>query len=507
MPPRAKAGGAPGRPSHAGKPRIGILVVAYNAASTLARVLDRIPPGFRSRVDQVLVCDDHSQDSTYLVGLGYQHLTSDLPLKVIRHPRNLGYGGNQKAGYQWAIEAGLDIVVLLHGDGQYAPELLPDIVEPLERGECDAVLGSRMLQAGAARSGGMPAYKYLGNRILSRFENAIMGLDLSEWHSGYRAYSVDALRGIPFHVNSDGFNFDTQILIQLHEASRRICEIPIPTYYGEEICYVNGLRYARDVARDVVRYRAHKMGFGSGETAFATAGYELKEDADASHARILGWLGTRPPSRVLDLGCSDAALAAHIRKLGHDVTGVDFEELPGARERLDRLVVADLDRGIPAEAGGGYDVVVAADVLEHLRSPERLLADARTRLAPGGSVIASVPNFAHWYPRARVVLGRFDYDRRGILDRGHLRFFTRRSFERLADRQQYKVRRREALGLPVEVLNRGGGEANGGAGSGAGLARRLNLASVSVSPSLFAYQLLYELEPAPATAVVPTVTG
>ena len=109
--------------------RIGILVVAYNAASTLAQVLDRIPRDFVPRIDEVLVGDDHSQDSTYLVGLGYQQQSGDLPLTVVRHPRNLGYGGNQKAGYRWAIENGLDIVVLLHGDGQYAPEILPDIVE------------------------------------------------------------------------------------------------------------------------------------------------------------------------------------------------------------------------------------------------------------------------------------------------------------------------------------------------------------------------------------------
>ena len=133
-------------PGAAPRPRIGVLVVAYNAASSLAGVLDRIPTDFRHRVTTVMVFDDHSDDSTYLVGLGYRQVTSDLPLEVIRHPQNLGYGGNQKAGYRRAVELGLDIVVLLHGDGQYAPELLPEIVAPLERGECDAVFGSRMLR-------------------------------------------------------------------------------------------------------------------------------------------------------------------------------------------------------------------------------------------------------------------------------------------------------------------------------------------------------------------------
>ena len=116
------------------EPKIGIVVVAYNAASTLARVLDRVPKDFRGRITRVFVCDDASEDSTYLVGLGYKQLSTDLPLTIIRHADNLGYGGNQKAGYRLAIEHGLDIVVLLHGDGQYAPECLAEIVAPLERG-------------------------------------------------------------------------------------------------------------------------------------------------------------------------------------------------------------------------------------------------------------------------------------------------------------------------------------------------------------------------------------
>ena len=138
-----------------------------------------------------------------------------------------------------AIEDGLDIVVLLHGDGQYAPELLPEMVAPLLDGRADAVFGSRMLEPGRAREGGMPAYKYLGNRILTKVENTIAGMELSEWHSGYRAYSVAALEDVPFIKNSNAFDFDTEIILQFKEAGKQITEIPIPTYYGDEICYVN----------------------------------------------------------------------------------------------------------------------------------------------------------------------------------------------------------------------------------------------------------------------------
>ncbi len=476
--------------------KIGILVVAYNAASTLHQVLDRIPPAFAERIDRVLVCDDASDDATYLVGLGYQTQTN-LPLTVIRHARNLGYGGNQKAGYRWAIEHDLDIVVLLHGDGQYAPEMLPDMVAPLEADECDAVFGSRMIEPGRARQGGMPLYKYVGNRILTRAQNTLVGTDLSEWHSGYRAYSVDALRDIPFERNSDAFDFDTEIIIQLHEAGKAITEIPIPTYYGDEICHVNGLGYARDVTADSLRYRMHRMGFGTGETAFAHDDYQMKLSPDSSHGRILEWMSHRRPARVLDLGCAAGRLGEALRLEGHYVVGVDFDKPDGVGDRLDEFHQADLDAGIPAEVEGPFDVIVAADVLEHLRQPEQLLSAASQLLGPRGVLLASVPNFAHWYPRARVLAGRFDYDRRGILDRGHLRFFTRRSFERLVESAGYRVRRRTATGLPLEVAERGARPEPGGRSSRLGdTARSLDRAAVTVWPTLFGYQFLYELEPA-----------
>jgi 2-polyprenyl-3-methyl-5-hydroxy-6-metoxy-1,4-benzoquinol methylase len=468
--------------------KIAILVVAYNAASTLARVLDRIPPTFRSKISEILVSDDHSQDATYLVGLGYRQL-SDLPITVIRQPHNLGYGGNQKAGYQLAIERGFDVIVLLHGDGQYAPECLPEIVAPLERGDCDAVFGSRMMIRGAARAGGMPLYKFLGNRILSTFENAALGTDLTEFHSGYRAYSVDALKDIPFEKNSDGFNFDTQIIIQMHDAGKLIREIPIPTYYGDEICYVNGIRYARDVITDVARYRLQKAGFGDGETVALSNEYALEESPGSSHGRIFSLLASRPSGKVLDLGCSGGLLAERLQRAGHQVTGVDLVEVPGVHDRITNFVKADLDEGIPPEVGSGFDVVLAADVLEHVRDPQRLLREAKRALRPGGRLLLCVPNIEHWYPRFRILLGLFDYDQRGILDRTHLRFFTRRSIGKLLQREGLSVVRSEPIGSPLDVIGAGGTIAK------LGMLRRIDRLLLAVWPTMFGYQFLLEAEP------------
>jgi glycosyltransferase involved in cell wall biosynthesis len=475
----------------AGPPRIGVIVLAYNAASTLANVLDRIPESFRRDIDEVLVFDDHSQDSTYLVGLGYQQLTTDLPVTIIRHPRNLGYGGNQKAAYRLASEHGLDLVVLLHGDGQYAPELLPDMVAPLVRGEADAVFGSRMMIGGAARQGGMPLYKYLGNRVLTSFENRMLGVALSEFHSGYRAYRVSVLDELPLERNSDDFDFDSQIIIQLIDGGKRIAEIPIPTYYGDEICYVNGVRYARQISAEAARYRLGRLGFGGGPRCLPPVDgepYDLKPTAGSSHAQILDWLRRRPPARILDLGCSSGLLAAELRKLGHWVCGVDIAEVDGVRLRVDRFIEADLENGVPRLVGDGYDVVIAADVLEHLRHPDALLTQLRGVLAPSGVVLACVPNFGHWYPRTRTALGRFDYDRRGILDRGHLRFFTRRSVDRLLAGCGYSVQRWATTGLPVDALGVSGSRA-------VSALLAVDRAAAWVRPQLFAYQFLIEAVP------------
>jgi 2-polyprenyl-3-methyl-5-hydroxy-6-metoxy-1,4-benzoquinol methylase len=481
--------------SHA--PRIGVLVVAYNAASTLAQVLDRIPKEFRRRITDVFVCDDASQDATYLVGLGYQQIIDDLPLKIVRHPTNLGYGGNQKAGYRLAIKHDLDIIVLLHGDGQYAPECLEEIVAPLERGECEAVLGSRMMVKGEARKGGMPLYKYVGNKILTRFENQMLGTELNEFHSGYRAYSVKALSMLPFEENSDGFDFDTQIIIQLVDAGKRIVEIPIPTYYGDEICYVDGLKYAKDVSAAVLRYRLGTLGFSPDAPAGpggARDEYGLKHGERSSHATILRWLENIPPARVLDLGCSGGLLSARVRALGHAVTGVDILELPDVRGRVDHFMQGNLDRGLPAEviADAPFDVVLAADVLEHVREPELILEQSRDVLAPRGILIASVPNFGHWYARGRTALGLFDYDRRGILDCGHVRFFTRRGMMRRLRKAGFEIVRHEATGLPLEALT----------GRSGSVVRSLDAAdrlAVSIYPALFGYQLVCQCEVDPAS--------
>jgi glycosyltransferase involved in cell wall biosynthesis len=235
--------------------RIGILVVAYNAESTLENVVARIPREFIESISVILICDDASQDSTFSVGQSVGNSRPDLPISLIRHPINLGYGGNQKAGYRWMLNHDIDVVVLLHGDGQYAPEYLPQMVQPIISGTADIVFGSRMMVRGNALKGGMPVYKFIGNKILTFWQNRMAGIRLSEWHSGYRAYSTRSLASTDFELNSDYFDFDTEIILQMIEANQRIVEIPIPTFYGDELSRVNGVKYGWRVAKHTALWR------------------------------------------------------------------------------------------------------------------------------------------------------------------------------------------------------------------------------------------------------------
>lgn len=253
---RQDAGCGPSASASNGGLRIGVLIVAYNAATTLVDVLRRIPAEVWANVEAVAVFDDASTDNTVAVVQTYRATRQDDRLRIVQNPHNLGYGGNQKRGYQHFIAQGFDIVVLLHGDGQYAPELLPDLYAPIVAGQADAVLGSRITSRyGGPLQGGMPLYKYVGNRLLTAIANASLKMHLSEFHCGYRAYRLEALRHLTLATMTDDFHFDTQIIVKLHHQQFRIREVPIPTYYGDEVCHVNGVQYAWNVIQTLLRYR------------------------------------------------------------------------------------------------------------------------------------------------------------------------------------------------------------------------------------------------------------
>jgi glycosyltransferase involved in cell wall biosynthesis len=473
------------------RPRVLIFVVAYEAETTLARVLERIPGSLHELDLEVLVIDDSSRDRTFEVGLQAGERVGHR-VTVLYNTANQGYGGNQKLGYAYALRQGFDFVLLLHGDGQYAPEYIPDLLAPLLSGAADAVLGSRMLTPGAARTGGMPLYKFVGNKILTWFQNRLLGTGLSEFHSGYRAYRVSALRRIPFQFNANGFHFDTEIILQLLLGNFRIAEVPIPTYYGDEICRVNGLRYAKDVVLATIGSRLHRLNVlydrrfdleGAGNLR-----YGLKLGYESSHTRALEAIPAG--ARVLDIGCGPGDFAREVARKGCLVDGVDQCAASDASAFRRFWVWREPE---PFRVGlEGYDYVLLLDIIEHLTEPERFLDGLRAAardLAVRPRLIVTSGNVAFGVVRLQMLLGNFNYGRRGILDMTHTRLYTFKTLRQLFEQCGYRVERIEGVAAPFPLAL--------GDNRFARALVRINSALIRIWRGLFAYQVFLVATPLP----------
>ena len=232
--------------------KIVVVMPAYNAEKTLRDTYNDIPFEI---VDDVILVDDASRDQT-------SEVARNMGIHTIVHENNLGYGGNQKSCYRAALELGADIVIMLHPDYQYTPKLIPAMASMIAYGEFDAVLGSRILGIGALQ-GGMPLYKYIANRFLTLFENLLLGHKLSEYHTGYRAFSREILERLPLEKNSNDFVFDNQMLAQIIWFGYRIGELSCPTKYFEDASSINFRRsvaYGLGVLKTAVQFRLQKWG-------------------------------------------------------------------------------------------------------------------------------------------------------------------------------------------------------------------------------------------------------
>jgi len=462
--------------------RILIFVVAYNAEKTIDSVLDRIPESLHTSNIEVLIIDDSSKDATFEASFKREKSAQGFHITTLRTPVNQGYGGNQKLGYRYAIDHGFDIVALLHGDGQYAPEMLPDLLAPFFDEEVDAVFGSRMIRKFDALKGGMPKYKWLGNQVLTLFQNAMLGTRLSEFHSGYRLYSTEALRQIPFERNSNDFHFDTDIIIQLQFAGLMIKEIAIPTFYGDEICHVNGMKYAWDIFRTMLRAKFHDKNllydrkFDVGQVELT---YDLKLGFASSHTFALE--AVNAGARVLDIGCGQGLVANEMAKKAGCVVGVDqyvrTANLPNVMFEQWNLEAG----AFPVEVSQ-FDQIFLLDVIEHLKEPEVFMEKLRAAAArKRPEIIMTTANIAFFVTRLMLLLGHFNYGRKGILDRTHTRLFTFNSLRELLLQTGYEII--ETRGIPAPFP-----KALGDNVLGRGLVR-LNQLLLGIFRGLFSYQI------------------
>jgi 2-polyprenyl-3-methyl-5-hydroxy-6-metoxy-1,4-benzoquinol methylase len=341
----------------------------------------------------------------------------------------------------------------------------------------------------------MPLYKFVGNRILSRFQNRVLGASLSEFHSGYRVYAVAALSKIPFALNTNDFHFDTEIIIQLLLSGMRIKELPIPTYYGDEICRVNGLQYAWNVTKAVMVARSQQLGlfydrrFDCAVQA-KNAQYEPKLDYPSTHTAALELVPQG--SRVLDLGCAGGYVGAMLRRRKNcRVTGVDKYPL-GEGVELDAFVLHDLNDGPPRLNAADYDVVLLLDVIEHLAAPETFVEQLRDalKLAPKTKLLVSTANIGFLINRLMLLAGQFNYGKRGILDLTHTRLFTFESFRRLFEQGGFRVVETRGIPAPFPLVFRSEAANR--------FVMAVNQWLIRILRGAFSYQIFFVVEPLPS---------
>jgi glycosyltransferase involved in cell wall biosynthesis len=463
-----------------GGKRVLIFIVAYNAERTIEKVLARIPPCLQHEDVEILIIDDSSSDDTFVNGLRYQQRASAFKITVLRTPENQGYGGNQKLGYRYAIDHGFDIVALVHGDGQYAPEKLPTLLAPLVHEEADAVFGSRMIDKRAARQGGMPAYKWIGNQVLTAFQNAALGTKLSEFHTGYRLYATAALAQIPFERNTNDFHFDTEIIIQIVLRKLRIAELPIPTFYGDEVCHVNGMKYAWDVFKSTIKARL------CGIHLFYDRKFDVSPEI-GSHSDKLAFPSSQTfaveactaGKNVLQLGIGHANVAAELQRRGCCVTAIDFaaNEVAENSDTIRSAGRPSLPANLPA-----YDKILLMDLVEHLHDPENFMDALRKRTAGRRpEVIITTANVAFFITRIMLAFGQFNYSRKGILGIGHRRLFTFKSLRALLEQAGYEILEADGVPAPFPLAI--------GTNFWSRTLLRVNRLLLKISHGLFSYQI------------------
>jgi len=341
----------------------------------------------------------------------------------------------------------------------------------------------------------MPLYKFVGNKILSGFENYLLNTSFSEFHSGYRIYSVEALQKLPFDLNTNDFHFDTEIIIQFVARGLKIVEQPIPTYYGDEICRVNGMKYAKDVTVAVLRYRAQGLGIFydrrfdlQAESPDSNAHYQVKFDGVSPHT--LTFAKVTSGSRVVDIGCAGGYVGSWLQDNRHcDVVGVD-QFLHPHQSQLKQFIQHHISEGLPDQLDPQtINYLLMLDVIEHLPSPESFVQKLAQQLSdsPQVELLVSTGNVAFIVTRFMLLFGQFNYGKRGILDITHTRLFTFASMRHLFEQAGFEVTSEQGVPVPLGLVFKNKTFVKA--------LLLVNQVLIKVSKGLFSYQMYMTIKP------------
>ena len=461
-----------------------IFIVAYNHENFIEKVLERLPKSIFLEDYEILIVDDASIDKTFQIAKEWSKNNKKIKIRILKNIQNYGYGGNQKIGMQYAIKYNFDNLILLHGDGQYAPEILHELLKYHIYKKAALTLGSRMIHKKNALKGNMPLYKFVGNIILTKLQNFILQTKLSEFHTGYRIYSVKNLKYLRFDLNTNNFHFDTEIIIQHLSKNYKIVEFAIPTYYGDEISYVNGLNYAFNIIKESCLYRLQNLGiFQQNKYGNKLENYKDKSTFFSTHSLAIKEI--KENSSIIDLGSSEGKYLQLLKKQKNCFVKSVNKYRNKISKLIDKNETLDLNNKIPSDINK-YAYVLILDVIEHLKEPESFVKNLHDNLEQNQKIIASTGNISFFVVRLMLLIGFFNYGDRGILDKTHTRLFTFGSFKNLF-KDYFEIEK--VIGIPAPYPLAIGNNFF------SKILIWINIFFIKISKSLFSYQMILILRP------------
>jgi len=474
-------------------PRFGLFLCDCSDADAIRKTLARIPADLGDWLEEVVIMLDRPAAASGGSFPAADALKSEtrLELRFHRPPRDSGFGAVRKAAFEYGLRKGFDQIIVMCGDATHSPEKLPELIELALSDPSRFVLVTP--SAGHSSAG-----RRLSHRIGTFVRNRILGMRLQDDHTSFRLYPSDALARLPFQLDADDALFDIEIILQLRALGIPILETSLDD--DGDTRDGNGANIAPRVAAGstpgelracaaAIGYRLHQIHVTRNGRYLIDHDirYTLKRSKSSSHAQIGAVIAEQ--SRVLDLGCSNGLLARPLREKNVRVTGVDAG--PGERlsRDLDGYFQRDLELPLELPYERVFDYVVCADVIEHLRNRGQLLRGARRYLKPDGKLIISTPNIALWFYRLSLLVGRFEYGPRGVLDETHVHLYTGATFRREVEKAGFTVLERRVTSLPFEVVFESTGRSRfiRGLESGYHFLARL-------WPSMFAYQHILEAQ-------------
>lgn len=470
--------------------KILIFFPTYNAEKTLKEVLSAIPSNISLLNHEILILDDCSDDETFKAACTYKKELHHLNINILRNPETQGYGGNQKIGIHYAIKNQFEILVVLPPDGKYIPTDIQTVINTFLDSKADILLGSRVNQGLTSIKNGMPAFRYLGVKVLTWVQNILLGTQFSDLHSSYRVYRVQSLATIPFQLNTNDNHFDTEVFIQFLLKKFCLREISIPISYGKDLTSDRGMKYAWNVVlttlapifQKVSLFYERKYDVGVGNSKYA-----LKIGFPSSHQFAIN--NIPPGSKVLDIGCGDSLVGQELRKKNCHVESIDVED-PQEGKTIKYFTKMDLNIPEPPIDIERFDYILLLDVLEHLAEPEKFIYHLRVKAnGKTPTFILSVPNIGFFIMRIQLLMGRFSYGMRGILDLGHRRLFTFKTIYRLLYQAGFKISQHKGLPAPFPLAI--------GLNPASIILLNINEFLIRIFPKLFSYQFILISTPYP----------